>query len=269
MLIIYQYILLKLNENLKDIKTINILATFMVKVYKDQVNSKSNLLNIDLINASNIQEFVKNATWKDILLNLVETNKLNVWDVDISKIVDSYLKFIKQLKTIDLYIPSNIILAASILLKLKSKTISFESEYTDQIVQEDIEISKRIIPQVDDIYPRFRLQPNKKITLDELVNALNEAMVIEKKHKQVAENSSIPMNFFIDIGIDEKIDNVYNLISKYIDSQKMTTFNTLKTNFSENLLLNLFVPLLFLMHQNKILIIQETFFGEILIKLNN
>ncbi len=245
------------------------MATDMGKVYMAQMQDLQQNQEFNLKDIAGMESFVKNATWRDILLNLVETNKLNVWDIDISKIVESYLNFIKQLKILDLYIPANIILAASILLRLKSKTISFENDYNQEIEQDNNQTNERIIPEVDAIYPRLRLQPNKKISLDELLEALNDAMRIEKQHKENNEKPVQQLNLKIDIEIDKKIDKVYNLISIHTDSQKMTTFEILKTNFNENILLNLFIPLLFLMHKNKIILIQDIFFGEILIKLTN
>ena len=72
------------------------------------------------------------------------------------------------------------------------------------------------------------------------------------------------------MGIDERIKIIFDLIERNIDSEKMTSFVTLKAQFNEDPLLNLFVPLLYLMQKNKILLYQDPFFGDILIrKLNN
>ncbi len=227
---------------------------------------------IDFDNVDDIQKFVKNATWRDILLNMVETNKLNVWNINIDKLMHSYLNFIKKLKFMDLYIPANIIFAASIMLRLKSNAISF-----DQIGQTALDIEqddniKRVIPEIETIYPRLRLQPNKKITLEDLLNALNEAMAIEKKYIDRPAIFNIPINIAFGMEIDEKIKIILDLINKNIDSQKMTTFERLRsqsTDNANNIILDLFIPLLYLMQRNKIILFQDLFFGDILIKISN
>lgn len=225
--------------------------------------------NINLSDADGIQEFVKNATWRDILLSLVETNKLNVWDIDVGRIIHSYLDFIKKLKLLDLYVPANIIFAASIMIRLKSSTISFEQIGQAALDAEQDAGMQRILPEIGEIYPRMRLQPNKRITLDDLLGALNEAMAIEKRHAERPQTERVPINIVFDIGIDERIKTIFDLIERNIDSEKMASFLVLKSQFGEDPLLNLFIPLLYLMQKNKILLYQDLFFGDILIKLNN
>ena len=237
-----------------------------------QINAETgrdNEANINLSDADGIQNFVKNATWKDILLHLVENNKLNIWDIDVGRIIHSYLDFIKKLKLLDLYVPANIIFAAAIMVRLKSSTISFEQAGQTLLETEDANI-QRVLPEIDAIYPRMRLQPNKRITLDDLLGALNEAMAIEKKYTERPQSEKAPINIVFDIGIDERIKIIFDLIEKNLDSEKMTSFITLMSKFNEDPLLNLFVPLLYLMQKNKILLYQDPFFGDILIRsLNN
>ena len=215
-----------------------------------------------------LEDFVKNATWRDLLLNLVESNKLNPWDVDISRIVKEYLKVIKSMQVLDLFVPANIMLAASILLKLKSDTISFDDRIEE--IQENDDAQIRIMPDVPQLTLRSRQQPNKKITLEELMDALEEAMKIEKKRDIEFKNDSIPIQFRINKeDIDEKMENIYMLVKKASDSYGTATFASLAGNFvhAESILLDLFVPLLFLSHNSRIALMQDSFFKEIFIKV--
>ena len=215
-----------------------------------------------------LEDFVKNATWRDLLLNLVESNKLNPWDVDISRIVAEYLKVIKSMKVLDLFVPANIMLAASILLKLKSDTISFDDR-VEQIPEND-DAHIRIIPDVPQLTLRARQQPNKKITLEDLMDALEEAMKIEKKRDMQFKSDAIPIQFRINKeDIDDKMENIYMMVKKTSDSYGTTTFAALACNFvhAESILLDLFVPLLFLSHNSRIALMQDGFFKEIFIKV--
>ncbi len=215
-----------------------------------------------------LEDFVKNATWRDLLLGLVESNKLNPWDVDISRIVNGYLEVIKRMKVLDLFVPSNMMLAASILLKLKSDTISFDDGAEDIPESEDAPI--RVIPDVPQLTLRSRQQPNKRITLEELMDALEDAMKIEKKRDMQFKNDSIPIQFTINKeDIDDKMEDIYMMVKKNSDSYGTTTFALLAGSFvhAESILLDLFVPLLFLSHNSRIALMQDSFFEEIFIKV--
>ena len=73
----------------------------------------------------NLQEFVKNATWRELLVELVDSNQLDPWNIDIVKVVDSYIAVVRKMQVMDLHIPANIVLAASILLRMKRETITY------------------------------------------------------------------------------------------------------------------------------------------------
>ena len=72
--------------------------------------------------------FVNYDTWKELLIELVEKQQLDPWNIDITELVNSYINAVKALKVMDLRIPANIILAASILLRMKSSMLTFSNE---------------------------------------------------------------------------------------------------------------------------------------------
>jgi chromatin segregation and condensation protein Rec8/ScpA/Scc1 (kleisin family) len=175
------------------------------------------------------------------------------------------------MKVLDLHVPANIILAASILLRMKSET--FKVFDIPEPVEDTAELpgEPRIIPDVQPLVPRLRLQPNRHVTLYELMSALDEVMKMKEKRELFIQASSTPMQFYInEEDIDQKIEIIYNLVQARADKTGMTTFAYLSSNFdhSEKILLDLFVPLLFLAHKQRIIIMQEKFFDEILIKVS-
>ena len=220
----------------------------------------------------NIEEFVKNATWRELLLELVDSNQLDPWNIDIVKLVDGYVGIIKKLKVLDLRAPANIILAAAILVRLKSDTLkmaAFEEEM--QPAEEMAATGPRIYPEVPVLTPRLRMQPNRKITLTELMEALSDAMKMKEKREYLAEMEPPPLELVLSKeDIDQKIENVYRLVENYADRDGLTTFAFLanKYNNTEGILLDLFIPLLFLAHRERIIMAQEKFFDEIFIKLS-
>ncbi len=219
----------------------------------------------------NLEELVANATWRELLIDLVATNKIDPWDVDLVQVVDSYIGAVKRMKVLDLRIPANMILAASILLRLKSETINlFEEPEPEPSSQEEAAPGGRILPSIPELTPKFRMQPRRKITLDELINALEGAMKAKERRADKITMENTPMEFIVNMDdIDEKIESAFGLVRKSVDRKSMVTFMDLSRGMkgSESVLLDLFVPLLFLATDSKITMFQEEFFGEIIIKL--
>ncbi len=216
-----------------------------------------------------LQEFVQNATWRELLIELVDTNQLDPWDIDIVKVVDGYLSAIKKMKVLDLRIPANIMLAASILLRMKSDTISIFSMTEEQVPEEQAKM-EHIRPEVEPLIPVARMQPKRKVSLNELLEALDQAMKITEKRMVEQERTIVPMQIVIDkVDIEDKMKRVYLEIVRAMDQERLTTFGVIAKSFNgtDNVLLDVFVPVLFLAHDGKIAMMQDQFFGEIFIKI--
>ena len=219
----------------------------------------------------NLQEFVRNATWRELLVELIETNKIDPWNIDIVKVVDSYIAAVRKMRVMDLHIPANIILAASILLRMKSETLSL-MQVDETQEQENLPEAARANPEIPNLVPRMRLQPKRKITLNELMDALGDAIKMNEKREYAARQYSEPLSIVVEKDdIDEKIKSTYKLVTANVDREGMTTFAVLSKAFSsiESKLLSLFVPLLFLAHSGRIILMQDQFFDEIFVKINN
>ncbi len=223
------------------------------------------------ISKLDIEEFVHNATWRELLMELVETRKLDPWDIDISEMLDGYIDVIREMKVLDLRVPANIILAASILLRMKSETLYILSQQEEAAGEEPEGLlhMERPIVDVPNLVNKARAQPHRKITLEELIDALDSAMKTEDRRKAHIEELQIPLNIAIGNDIDKRTDTVYSLIKTDSDRLGMTTFSILARHFHtvEEKLLDLFVPLLFLAQSENVSLMQEEFFQEIIIKL--
>ena len=214
-----------------------------------------------------LEGFVRNGTWREMLTELVDSRKLDPWDIDITNIVDGYVGAVKRMKILELHIPANIILAASILLRMKSDTISFfEAPMQEEIVNGDDYV--RVVPDTSGLVYKSRISPARRITLEELMDALEDAMKVEKERFQI-RNTPVEMPIRIDqVGIDQKVERVVNMASKYADHDGSTTFGNLAREFPREIMLtDLFIPLLFLANRGELSMVQEAFFGEIIITL--
>jgi segregation and condensation protein A len=215
-----------------------------------------------------LEELVKNATWRELLMELVEKEQIDPWALDLARIVDGYIAAVKRMRVLDLHVPANIMLAASILLRMKSESLSVFEPPQDMTVEP--EQAGRVIPEVAALVPRSRLQPGRKVTLQELMDALSDAMKITEKRALVVSERAVPMVFpVIKDDIDEKISAAYMLIKRNADKEGMVSFAQVSKRFGSitSVVVDLFVPMLFLAHRKTVMIMQDSFFNDIFIKL--
>jgi len=232
----------------------------MQKLLEIQIETKDSKIDLE--------HFVSEGTWKDLLIELVRKNELDPWNVDIIEIADKYIEAVKELKVLDLRIPANIILAASILLHFKSEALYLELEGKQENEEVAEETTQRIIPEIPQLSFRLRLPPKRKVTLAELIQALDEAMKIkEVKEQKRNEVFTLPIKFE-NKDIELELNRVLQEIKMSVDEKGMTTFSSLaKISKGNDILVDLFVPLLYLANREKIILLQEQFFGEIIIVL--
>lgn len=128
--------------------------------------------------------------WKDIILDLINTEQLDPWDVDLSILADRFFEKIEEYQKMDFFISSNVILAASLLLRLKSELIL--NKYMrgiDEILfgtsdkSEQKSSYERI--ELDEELPELVLKTPipryKRVTLNELIESLNKAIITENR----------------------------------------------------------------------------------------
>ncbi|MGC8676165.1 MAG: segregation/condensation protein A [Candidatus Micrarchaeia archaeon] len=212
-----------------------------------------------------LEQFVREATWKDLLFELVRRNAIDPWDINISKLVEEYLAAIRAIRLLDLKVPANMMLAAAILVRLKSDMLNLEDEEQPQAEEEQPQ--QQLLADV--LTPRVRLPPKRKITLAELISALDEAIKTKESREQKFAEMQRPVPFAVSIAdVEAEANAVYETLKKHADSTGMLTFSELCAISPEkNLLLELFLPLLFLAQSGKVDLFQERFFGELLIKV--
>ncbi len=217
----------------------------------------------------NLEMLIEEPTWKDILVNLIRKNELDPWNIDIEEIVDKYIEEIGRMKVLDLRVPANIILAASVLLRLKSETLDFSNGEEAESAADE---RGQIILEKSELTLRMRMPPKRKISLNELIAALDEAMKIkETRESRMFESRhfDIPVRFDA-VDIEGDMERAYSLLCSIADKERMVNFSEAAMKIGEkNVLLGLFIPLLFLYHNKRIDMVQEEFFKEIVIIINN
>lgn len=215
---------------------------------------------------------IHQSNWKIILYDLVRTNELDLWNVDLIKLSNLYLENIKKMEERNLIVPANAVLAATILLKLKTyslKLTTIEDEEDDfkLLDKNELELNSAI-----DLNTPMRLKEGQ-VSLDELIDVIDTIMNkptkknIERKIKEKEEFNFILPKKTKDIS--KRIDEFYNNIKENVDSENLILFSYFKKNLSNSgqVIQECFIPMLFLAMDNKINVWQDDFFSEIFIKL--
>ena len=80
----------------------------------------------------------------DLLCHLIDANKMDIYDVNITEITDQYVEYIKTMQEMDLEVTSEFLLMASNLLYIKSKKLLPRIEDDEEQLTEE-ELIERII----------------------------------------------------------------------------------------------------------------------------
>ena len=217
----------------------------------------------------NLEKLVSQPTWKEILLDLVVKEQLDPWNIDICQIADKFLQRVKGSQTLDLHVPANLILAASILLRFKSDAVRLEEE--EQVVEGETFIGEDESPvEIPMLSLRTRIPPKRKVTLDELVHALEEVFDQQKRREDFKNRPVIEPELIIQLpefNLEKQMAEMYEKIQKSVDSKGLTTFSQLVKDNTRKQAVYALLPLLFLAQNGKVNVFQEKFFGEIFVQL--
>ncbi|TKJ17824.1 hypothetical protein CEE44_04860 [Candidatus Woesearchaeota archaeon B3_Woes] len=219
------------------------------------------------------------VTWQSIIYELVKSEKIDPWDIDINKLTQKYIEVVKQLKEFDFSISGKILLASAILLRIKSnKLVGEDLDEFDRIIagQQDEDFfeddfnealtNREEGPQT--LIPRLPQPRKRKVSIYDLMGALEKAL--EVKQRRVVRD--IPS---FDIELPKKKSNIsltmqslYLKIRKFfVTGNKELTFSKLiPSETKEDKVLTL-IPLLHLSNKNQVNLTQKEHFGEILINL--
>ncbi len=226
--------------------------------------------------------FNREVGWQEIIYDLINTEQLDPWDIDIAVLTNKYLEKIQSLEEADFLVSSKVLLAASLLLRIKSEILLNKYiKSIDEILFGNKEIKKSVLERIEldeeipELIPRSPIPRFKKVTLQELIESLNKAIKTETRRisKEIVNKNalreagiSLPRR---KISITDKIKEVYSKLTDHFDSNKNSKkigFSDLLGNNKEEKIIS-FSPLLHLENQKKVWLEQETHFEEIYIWL--
>jgi len=177
--------------------------------------------------------------WKEIIFDLIHSEELDPWDIDINILADSFFERISKYEELDFYISGQVLLAASLLLRLKSELLlNRYLRSVDEILFGKTEKKKVVFErlELDDDIPELVLKSPlpryKKVTLDELINSLNKAIITENRR---IKKTIVNQNALREMGVlAPKKNKIKKRNSKFIHGKLLAYFDANKSHKSVN-----------------------------------
>src|SRR3989338_6037892 len=131
-------------------------------------------------------------TWQSIILELVKSEEVDPWDIDISLLSQKYLETIRKLKEANLFISGKVLLASAILLRVKSQNLLdhdfvvldnllFPPEELEELNQyEDNQGRQSLLLEHPKLTIKTPQAQKKKVTVDDLLEALEQALAVNE-----------------------------------------------------------------------------------------
>lgn len=233
--------------------------------------------------------------WKSLILEAVRSNQMDPWDIELSFIATQFLKMVREYQKMNFKLSGKVILAAALLLKLKSHRFvnhdinaldaliaSTENEVDDDIIHDepfDKDAYRRgLLDEVAEgqpqLYPRTPQPRKRKVSVYDLIKALEQALEVNKRREMrvlgsVGPGISMPKKMF---DITQGLNTVYRAVAThYVNNGKYSQLTFLKLVPSEerNDKVFTFIPLLHLRNMQKVDMDQQEHFGDFSVVLTH
>ena len=208
-----------------------------------------------------IQTIILGSDWQEVLTTLVAEEGMDPLYVDLIKLADVFRGYLERLKQFDFRIPARFILVAAILLRMKAELLLDEEE--EKIIRTTP--SEPLNIDVPILLPPITRKPTRKVTLNELVTALNKAFDFQerKEGKKLRMRRAIERLIEPEDDIEVRIKEIY----EEIVSRKAITFSQLVPAWKKLEIVKTFLPLLHLATRDMVTCEQEEMFKEIFIRI--
>ena len=219
----------------------------------------------------------------DLLCHLIDKNKMDIYDINLSEITDQYIEYIKQMEQMNLEVTSEFLVMSSTLLYLKSKHLLPKTqEEEEEITEEELirriidykkykEITKKLKANFLEYSKRFYKMaeeielPKQKIEIEynsEMIPKIYKN-ILQKNTEKINENAANIEKIAITetYSVGDTVKEMFRALVKY----KKFTFNKLfsvkKHNKRE--VVTAFSGLLEMSRRNKVITEQDELFGDI------
>lgn len=225
----------------------------------------------------------------DLLYDLISKQKIDIKDISIIEITKQYLKYLDMLEKMDLEITSEFITMASKLLEIKSKYLLYKQKDDDEEEDPRLELMEKL-----EEYKKFKLAAqdmkehvsyinemffrNKeeiiiedKIDLEEIsIEAIKNILpyILKVKTSESKDVKDERLNKIVKgriISVEEKMSYIRDIIK---DKSEVRFMNIVQECDKDEVIAT-FLSILELIKSKEVVVVQDIFFDDILIKKNS
>ncbi len=226
----------------------------------------------------------------DLLCDMISKQKIDIKDISIIEITKQYLAYINMLEAMDLEVTSDFITMATKLLEIKSKYLLFSQRELDEEEDPRLELMEQLkeykkykkasevlkdsVDYLNQPYYRNREEIiiDDKVDLNEIsIESIKSILPYIFKVKNIEEENETKkyerLNKIVRgkiISVEEKIEYIQNILTT---ADKISFNNIIKDNTKDEVIAT-FLSLLELIKSKEIVVVQENFFEDIIIKKN-
>lgn len=224
----------------------------------------------------------------DLLYDMISKQKIDIKDISIIDITKQYINYITALEKMDLEIASEFITMASKLLEIKSRYLLYKQKDNNEVEDPRLELMEKLeeykkfklasqdlkdnITYVDDLYYRKKEEiiiddsmNIDDISIDAIKNILPYILKVKseenKPHKDEKLEKIVRGRI---VPVEEKIAYIREIISR--DNE--VSFIKVIENVDKDEVIATFLSVLELIKSREIVVYQDLFFDDILIKKN-
>lgn len=228
----------------------------------------------------------------DLLCHLIDKNKMDICDINISDITDQYIEYLNKMEEFNLEIASEFVIMASTLLYLKSKTLlpslRENEEEEEELTEEELlrriieykkykEVSITFGEMYQNNYKIF-FKDEEKIKFDKKQLDENDVdyMLLYDSYRKVIDKNKTRLNrnaknikriaITDNYTVSSKVKEMYKELIK----NKKFVFNNLysQKQCNKEEVVTAFTGLLEMSRRNKVQTTQELLFGDITVEKN-
>ena len=224
----------------------------------------------------------------DLLYDMISKQKIDIKDISIIDITKQYINYITALEKMDLEVASEFITMASKLLEIKSRYLLYKQKDNNEVEDPRLELMEKLeeykkfklasqdlkdnITYVDDLYYRKKEEiiiddtmDLDDISIDAIKNILPYILKVKsednKPHKDEKLDKIVRGRI---VPVEEKIAYMREIISR--DNE--VSFIKVIENVDKDEVIATFLSVLELIKSREIVVYQDLFFDDILIKKN-
>ncbi|EQK45442.1 MULTISPECIES: segregation and condensation protein A [Paraclostridium] len=224
----------------------------------------------------------------DLLYDLIAKHKIDIKDISIIEITKQYLAYLDMLEEFDLEIASEFIIMASKLLQIKSKYLLYKQRNDEEEEDPRLELMEKLVEYkkfknatedlksnvtyIEDVFYRKKeevvVEENldlETISLDSIVKILPHILKVKKDELEEVKDEKL--NKIVRtriISVEEKMHYVRDIMKE----KENIRFTNLIDTYEKDEIIATFLSVLELIKTNEIMVVQDLFFEDILIKRN-